>query len=40
VPEVLVVAPMELVKIRIQLTEQTVEMNEFKRTWTTAKDLG
>lgn len=40
VPEVLVVAPMELVKIRIQLEKNAVEsMGEFKRTWLACKQL-
>jgi len=39
-PEVLVVCPMELVKIRIQLEESAlVKVNEFKRTWIVSRDI-
>jgi hypothetical protein len=40
VPEVLVVAPMELVKIRIQLEKGAQEgIGEFRRTWLACKHL-
>lgn len=40
IPEVLVVAPMELVKIRIQLQESSLEkVGEFKRTWLVSKHI-